>query len=134
MTAPFPTEIEPPRFFETTSKPASACCVKREFFIRKLAAIARNRHRPFSFATPAFAGCAPYVGRKSPIYCYQCARDRSIARRDPGAPNFFVEIRMKQSKEIVAILSLSRPVHARGYSLLLGCAYLKRPMPRIRFV
>lgn len=29
--------------------------------------------RPFSFATPAFAGCAIYMGRNASIYGYQSA-------------------------------------------------------------
>jgi len=45
--------------------------VKREFFIRKLAAVDISVVRPYSFATPAFAGCAICVGRIAQIYSYQ---------------------------------------------------------------
>jgi len=45
--------------------------VKREFFIRELAAMGISAVRPYSFATPAFAGCAICVGRIAQIYSYQ---------------------------------------------------------------
>ena len=42
MTVPYPTELEPSRFFRTQASLLIGYCVKREFFIRKLAAIDEN--------------------------------------------------------------------------------------------
>ena len=58
-------------FFETQPSRLSDGCAKREFFIRKLAAVGTSAVRPYSFATPAFAGCAICVGRIALIYSYQ---------------------------------------------------------------